>query len=667
MLILRRKPDEEILIGDDIKVMVVDIMGQKARLGIIAPHHIPVHREEVYDAIHNTGKLKDDQSRAEVRDAAFVELAEAAVKQRLLSETALENIRSWAWPAYRRAHAQITQEFQKANEETDTKKHKELWTEIDNAWYTKAAPGTAGMRGKLGFGTNRMSEYTLGLFQLAHALAVASPEYDKIVEQQDPDFDPSVERKAVILGGDSRHQSYDPATKQPGKLIKLEALLNVVNGTRAYVYRLPVSTPQVAWSVHQLDVRPVMYRLLEWMARSRWVGWFASVLLTAYRLFFKVDRIVSGSMTTASHNPRTDNGNKPYKPDGSQSTGEFAALLTKKLNEATPGLLDRLEYEELNILDQTDLAFDRAVEKGDIQLIGGGHDVFLSDEQFMRFELEEAIYAKGKLFDPGEVAVQDLKTVISPLYGVSRHILEQMLRIRGLRDDQVVWVESEPNPEFPGVKGGKPNPEEPQARLQALEKAQEVDADLVLWTDPDADRPAVAFKSAPGKYLSLNGNQQLAVITDYLIRELRELAEQEKTAADSAKPSLARQAANIVDHLERTFVASTVVSGDLMKGIARNAGLQVVETLTGFKYIGDEIEKRAKRVQRAANISERQWRELSKEEKIRLSLEYSELFLFGGEESLGSLTSDGPHDKDAIAGLMWFIEIAGRLRKQGIS
>jgi len=605
--------------------------------------------------------------RSEIRaEARFVELAEAAVRQGVLSAAALENIRSWARPAYRRVQTQLTKEFERASEETDPKKHKELWTEIDNAWYTKAAPGTAGMRGKLGLGTNRISEYTVGLFQLAHALAVASPEYNKIVEQQDPDFDPSVERKAVVLGGDSRHQSYDPAEKMPGKLIKLEALLNVVNGTRAYVYRVPVSTPQVAWSVHGLDIRPVIYRLLEWLADSLWAGWFANRLLTAYLLFIKVDRIVSGSMNTASHNPRTDNGNKPYKPDGSQSTGEFAAHLNKKFAEATPELLDTLEYDGLNILDHIDLAFDRALEKGDILWVGGDNDSFLADEQFIKFELEEAIYTKDRIFDPDQVALQDIKIVISPLYGVSRHILEKMLRLRGLRDDQIVWVESEPNPDFPGIKGGKPNPEEPQARSQALAKAHEVDADLILWTDPDADRPAVAFKTEPGEYLSLNGNQQLALITDYLIRELRGLAKEERAAEDPRKSALVRQAVNIVNRLDRAFMASTVVSGDLMKVIARNAGLEVVETLTGFKYIGDEIEKRAKTIQRAAKVSERQWRELSKEEKIRISLQNSELFLFGGEESLGSLTSDGPHDKDGITGVMWFVEIAGRLRKQGI-
>jgi len=610
--------------------------------------------------------LVRSEVRSEAGEAKFVALAEAAVKQGLLSPAALENIRSWVRPAYRRVHTQLTQEFQRAAQERDPKKQKELWTELDNAWYTKAVPGTAGMRGKLGLGTNRMSEYTLGLFQLSHALAVASPEYNKIVEQQDPDFDPSVERKAVVLGGDSRHQSYDPAAKMPGKLIKLEALLNVVNGTRAYVYRVPVSTPQVAWSVHGLDIRPVIYRLLEWLADSRWAGWFANILLTAYLLFIKVDRIVSGSMNTASHNPRTDNGNKPYKPDGSQSTGEFAALLNKKLAEATPELLDRLEYDGLGILDHVDLAFERALAKGDIQWVGGDNDSFLADEQFMKLELEEAIFTQGRIFDPDQVALQDIKIVISPLYGVSRHILEKMLRLRGLRDDQIVWVESEPNPDFPGIKGGKPNPEEPQARSQAFVKSHQVNADLILWTDPDADRPAVAFKTAPGDYLSLNGNQQLALITDYLIRELRVLAKKERAAEDPGKSALARQAVNIVNHLDRAFMASTVVSGDLMKVIARNAGLEVVETLTGFKYIGDEIEKRAKTIQQAAKVSEREWRELSKEEKIRLSLQFSELFLFGGEESLGSLTSDGPHDKDAIAGVMWFVEIAGRLRKQGI-
>lgn len=567
----------------------------------------------------------------------FLSLARNAAEQGLISKDALRNIQSWTSPAYHRVHDQITDEFKKAAE------NPEAWKQINDSWYNVAKPGTAGIRGTRGNGTNRMNEYTLGLFQLGHALAVAKPEFDEIAKEFDPEFDPAREKKAVVLGGDSRHGSYDPVSKGPGQYLKLEALFNAASGVRAYVYRLPVSTPQLAWSVHELDPDP---------------GY----------------QIVSGSMTTASHNPASDNGNKPYKPDGSQSTGPFANLVNQTVSETTPEMLDKLEYDGLVILDNVDEAFDRAIKNGDVVLVGGAEDRYEADRKFIEKELEEAIHVVDRMFDPKKIDLKNAKIVISCLYGVTRHILEQLLRIRGLQEDQIVWIEDKPDPDFPGVGGGKPNPEFREARLKGILKGIEVDADFIMWADPDSDRPAVAAKIDPSRkaekeedYLSLTGNMQLAVLTDYLLREIEDLAREESSADDERRSALAREAANIACHWSQIWMADTVVSSDLMKVIARTQGLKMVETLVGFKYIGDEIEKRSKAIQKTAEVAERQWRKLLKREKIELAIRYSENYLFGGEETLGSLSSDGPHDKDAIAGQMWFVELMGRLMKQGVS
>ena len=183
-----------------------------------------------------------------------------------------------------------------------------------------------------------------------------------------------------------------------------------------------------------------------------------------------------------------------------------------------------------------DKVFDQAVADGAIRWVGGrdddsyDEDAYHADELFVKRELQEAIHTIDGLFDSNKIDLNDVKIVISPLFGASRHILKKILKARGLRDDQIVWVQADPDPDFTGVEGGKPNPEEPKARLLALQKAVEVNADLVLWTDPDADRPAIAAKidlnkkaDSESDYISMNGNQQLAILTDYLVREIRSI------------------------------------------------------------------------------------------------------------------------------------------------
>jgi acetate kinase len=587
--------------------------------------------------------LQDSAMSAKRSEArGFVTLAEQA-QGNGLSEAGVANIRSWAGEEYARVHEQLEAEFRAAGHDP------KAWSKINDAWYTKVAVGTAGMRGTLGLGTNRISEYTIGSLMLAHALSVNDPAYTKIIEENYPEFGAKQLNRAVVIGGDSRYGSYDTKTKKPGKHIKLEALINAALGIKAYVYKSPVSTPQLAWSVHELDVE-------------------------------STDLLVSGSMNTASHNPRTDNGNKPYKLDGSQSTGVFSDLMKKHVPNAGVAALNALTYDGLNVLENLDEAFERALAKGDVRWVGGtdddsyAGDAYHADELFVQRELQEAIHAINGVFDSANLDLKNAKIVISPLYGVSRHILKKIIKARGLSDEQIIWVEDEPDSDFPGVEGGKPNPEEPKARLAALRRAVEVNADLVLWTDPDADRPAVATKKdlkakavSVDDYVSFNGNQQLAILMDYLVRGLKELATTDSLADDATRTHLARRAAMIMANIGKTFAAFSIVSGDLAKIIARSAGMDVVETMVGFKYIGDQIELRSKTIQKLAGITETEWQGLSNLQKLELALQNSQAFIFGGEESLGALSSDGPHDKDALSGVMWFVEIMGRLRKDGLT
>ena len=579
------------------------------------------------------------KSRAEVR--GFVALAETALKNNWVSEEALKNIRSWSGPEYARVHGRLDEEFKLAG--TDP----QAWSKINDEWYTKVVVGTAGMRGTLGLGTNRISEYTLGSLMMAHALSVNDPAFTKIIEKTYPEFREKGLHRAVVIAGDSRHGSYDTKTKKPGLQIKLEALINVALGIKAYVFKSPTSTPQLAWAVHELNVEPT-------------------------------DLIVSGSENTASHNPLTDNGNKPYKIDGSQATGVFSDLMAKYLPKAGVAELNALTYDGMNVLENVDAAFERALSQGDIRWVGGTDDdsykddAYHADELFVQRELQEAIYTVNGIFDNTSLDLKNSKIVISPLFGVSRHILKKIAKARGLRDDQIFWVEDEPNSDFPGVEGGKPNPEDPKARLVALRKAVEVNADLVLWTDPDADRPAVSAKKDPKKkaasiadYASFNGNQQLAILMDYLIREMKIIAAEEPLANVATRTHLAEKAAFLLANIWNVFAAFSLVSADLPKIIARENGLKVVETLVGFKYVGDQIEARSRVIQELAGITESEWQRLSNKRKVELAIKHSEAFLFGGEESLGALSSDGPHDKDALAAVMWFVEIMGRLRKEG--
>ena len=592
-------------------------------------------------------------------------MADQAKQEGRLSEAALNNIKSWQGEAYKLAHSDINQQLEEAAEASEDQKQAK-WDAIKDAWFTDVAIGTAGMRGVRGWGTNRINLFTMGKLQIAHAKMIQSVRYTELIQRSDSEFDSAKEKKAIVIGGDSREGNFEPKNKpeqnvtqyqieveQLGWQIKLNAMLNIAFGTRAYVYRLPVSTPQVSWSTHVLDVDAVDHQ-----------GY----------------RVVSGAMNTASHNPPEHNGNKPYQIHGAQGAGDFSAYLGEGISLFDMNELAGLQYQGLNILEKLDEVFERAIRKGDAVWIGGDgltradgttvQDPYQADEKFIDAELPEAIHVVDKLFNSKFIDLKTAKIVISPLWGVTRHILEKILKIRGVPGENIIWVESSPNPKFTGHK--TPNPETGDARLPALQAAIENNADLAEWADPDADRPAVAAKKNPSlksakleDYLVLNGNQQLAVLMDYMIREVNAL--ETSGEVQESGSAMSRLAKSISPAWNKVWMASTVVSGDLAKQVAKKNGLNVIETLTGFKYIGDQIQKHAHLIQKAAGLTERQWIKLSKEKQMELGLQHLDVFIKGGEESYGALTGQGAHDKDAISGLMWFIEIFGRLRKEGIT
>ena len=580
----------------------------------------------------------------------FISLAYKAQENGLLSKAALENIRSWQGKEYESARQELAKEFEAAG--NDSAK----WKEINDGWYRQAAIGTAGMRGKMGLGTNRINKFTLGRLMAAQAKVVKGEAYARMLVEKGV-FDPSAVKPAVAIGGDTRRGSYDPDAKGPGEFIKLDALINVIMGVKPYVFRRPTTTPQLSWTVANLEVDE---------------GY----------------QIISGSINTASHNPKTDNGKKPYKYDGSQITGKFVEFLNQELESQTIAELAELEYKGINILKNTDEAFELALKNEDIKYLGRPvdrddftGDAYNADEKFIARELQQGMYINSSngAFDRREINLTNAKIVVSCLGGGAKPILSDLLKLRGVKEEQVFWVQSNPDPDFSEVEGGKPNPELESARSTALQKAIEIDADIVFWLDPDGDRPAVAAKKNSNKkaestddYLSLNGNQQLAVVTEYIIRELQRSAEENKVE-DAPRfkdidSDLRWNAEMLLKNKDKLRMAATVVSGDMMKVIARANGIKMIETLTGFKYIGDEIEKRSEYVRKLANIPYRDWQKLSYSEKLGHILRYGgEVILLGGEESLGLTTGLDMHDKDALSGILWLLEIFGRSRNQGVS
>ncbi|KSU84024.1 phosphoglucomutase [Fictibacillus enclensis] len=300
----------------------------------------------------------------------------------------------------------------------------------------------------------------------------------------------------------------------------------------------------------------------------------------------------SGIVITASHNPPEYNGFKVYGPDGGQLPPREADLLTEKVEEVENELA-------ISVKDKSQLQ-----EDGLIQIVG---------EEIDTAYLEQL---KGITVNPDLIKdMEDLSIVFTPLHGTANLPVRNGLEAIGFKNVTVVKEQELPDPDFSTVKS--PNPEEHAAFELAIQYGKEKDADVLIATDPDADRVGVAVKNLDGEYVVLTGNQTGALLLHYLLSQ--------KEAQGELCP--------------KGVVLKTIVTSELGREIASSFGLKTVDTLTGFKFIGEKIKEYEKTGEHT--------------------------FLFGYEESYGYLIGDFVRDKDAVQACLLAAEVAAYYKKQG--
>lgn len=295
----------------------------------------------------------------------------------------------------------------------------------------------------------------------------------------------------------------------------------------------------------------------------------------------------SGVMLTASHNPKEYNGYKAYGADGGQFVSPY----------------DKMVMEEVQkISDVNEVNFDG--DDSFIEVIGKEIDEKYLNELVKLSVSKEAITRQ-----------KDLKIVFSPIHGTSRELVPEVLKRYGFENVTLVDEQMMPDGNFPTVV--YPNPEEKEALNMALEKANEIDADLVMATDPDADRVGIAVKDLNNNFVLLNGNQTGSLIINYML-----------TAWEQAGKITGNE-----------YIVKTVVTSYLIDRIAEAKGVECFNTLTGFKYIGELMTK----------------------------LEGVKQFIAGGEESYGYLIGEHVRDKDAVVSCAIIAEMTAFYKDQGTS
>lgn len=367
--------------------------------------------------------------------------------------------------------------------------------------------------------------------------------------------------------------AYDSRHMSP-EFAEMTALCLNANGIQTYCFESLRPTPELSFAVRKL-------------------GCFAGVVITA------------------SHNPPEYNGYKVYGEDGSQITDTVAAQILKKINAVD-------DFSMLKVSDKDD-----AVGQGLFHLIGKEIDDAYMAELHKLVLSPEAIKRQAK----------HLKIVYTPLHGTGNIPVRRILKELGFGNVYVVSEQEKPDGDFPTVS--YPNPEDPAAFTLALELARKVDADLVLATDPDADRLGVYAKyERDGKYHAFTGNMSGLLIAEYELSRKEELG--------------------LLPHDRKNgALVKTIVSSDMANEIAQEYGITLIEVLTGFKYIGEQI----KFFEQAQNKND------GRLDASKGAYEY----LFGFEESYGCLVGTHARDKDACAAVMALCEAAAYYKDKGIS
>ena len=406
--------------------------------------------------------------------------------------------------------------------------------EIKERFYMDLEFGTAGLRGIIGAGTNRMNIYVVR--RATQGLANYIAKVDK-------------KSQGVAIAYDSRHMSPEFAEEA--------ALCLAANGIKAYIFESLRPTPELSFAVRHLGC-------------------------------------VAGINVTASHNPPEYNGYKVDWEDGAQITPPHDSGIMGEVKSIS-------DWNTVKTIDKAE-----AEKAGLFQVIGKEVDDAYMAELKKQVLHMDAIKAEGK----------NLKVVYTPLHGTGNIPARRILKELGFENVYVVKEQELPDGDFPTVS--YPNPEAAEAFELGLKLAKEVDADLVLATDPDADRLGVRVKDKNGEYHDLTGNMSGCLLANYEISQ--------KKAINGSLP-------------EDGALIKTIVTTNLADAIAKGYGVKLIEVLTGFKFIGQQI--------------------LGFEQSGKGS------YLFGFEESYGCLIGTYARDKDAIVATMALCEAAAYYKTQG--
>lgn len=405
----------------------------------------------------------------------------------------------------------------------------------EDAFYAPLEFGTAGMRGILGAGINRMNIFTVR--QATEGLA-------RFMDTQDPE----TKRRGVAIAYDSRHMSPEFAMEAAKTLAK--------HDIPSFVFESLRPTPELSFAVR----------------------------------YFKA---FAGIMITASHNPAAYNGYKVYGEDGGQMPPADADALTKYVRSIENSL-------KIDVLSDEEVA-----HSGLINIVGEEVDnAYLKEIKTVTIN-QELINEMGK----------ELKLVYTPLHGTGKMLGEKALKQAGFEKFVLVPEQAVADPDFTTVKS--PNPEEHSAFEYAIRLGEKEGADLLIATDPDADRLGAAVRMPNGDYQVLTGNQLGSIMIHYILEAHQQAGTLPQNAA----------------------VLKSIVSSELATAIAEKCNTKMFNVLTGFKFIAEKIQ---------------QYEE-----------DHSQTFMFGFEESYGYLVKPFVRDKDAIQALVLLAEVAAFYKKQG--
>lgn len=404
---------------------------------------------------------------------------------------------------------------------------------ITDAFFQDLAFGTAGLRGTIGAGTNRMNIYTVGRATQGFA--------DYLVK--------NFEHPTVAIARDSRNK---------GELfVRTTAAILAANGVTSYVYPKISPVPTLSWAVRYLGCS-------------------------------------GGICMTASHNPAAYNGYKVYGADGCQITSEAAAAISAAMEATDP-------FADVKTMD-----FDEALEQGLV--------TWIDDEVLDAYYSAVLERSVNNLTDE-QIAAAPLKLVYTPLNGTGLIPVTEVLRRAGITDVTVVPEQRDPNGDFPTCP--YPNPEIREAMQKGIDLCEQVHPDLLLATDPDADRVGVACADGED-YTLLSGNEMGVLLLDYICKMRAERGED----------------------LSGKVAVTTIVSSSMVDALAQEYGFELRRCLTGFKYIGDIITG------------------LSDAGEV-------DRYIFGFEESYGYLAGDHVRDKDAVSTSLLICQMAQYYKLQG--